>query len=90
MWSKVQELALWRSGFIIRLVSVVLLVPSPAWLSGLRIWCCPSYRLGGRCGSDSIPGLGNSHMPQVWLKKGKHKVHPVSHCPGIQNRNAEF
>ena len=48
-------------------IFVDILVWSLVWCSGLRIWSCPSCAVGHSCGSDSIPGPGNFHMPQVQL-----------------------
>ena len=43
---------------MIWLVSMEVLVLSPAHCSGVRIWHCCSWGLGCNCGLDSIPGLG--------------------------------
>ena len=58
---------MWHRGLMIQLVSVALLVPSPARLSGLRNWCCHSL--------DLIPGLGTSigYMNRKKRKKKKRR-----------------
>ena len=49
---------------------------SPAWHSGFRIrHCCGSCSVGHNCGSDSIPGPGNSPPPtQKDFCDGNYKV----------------
>ena len=45
---------------MIHLVSVAMLVRSPACCNGLRISLCCSCGIGHRCGSVSVPGPGTS------------------------------
>ena len=45
----IEEFLQWHSGLMIQLVSVKVLVRSPAWLSGLRIQHCCSCGVGCSC-----------------------------------------
>ena len=44
-----------------------------AWHSCLRICCCCSFSLGGKCGSDLIPGPGTPYATGQPKKKAKKK-----------------
>ena len=51
-------------------------VPSLAWCSELMlslIQCCHSCGIGHSFDSDSVPGLGNFHLPWMWPKKKKER-----------------
>ena len=55
------------------LVSVEVLVRSPDWCSGLKIWHCRSCGVGRNSGSDLVPDLGTSDVV-VAAEKGKNKI----------------
>ena len=60
------------SGAVIWLVSLKVLVPSPAWSSGLRIQHCWSCGIGCSSGLDFTSGLGTSvYCRDSWKKKNK-------------------
>ena len=62
-------------------VSVVLLVQSPAQLSALSIWHCHSCGVARRCSSDLTPGLGTSicHGHGQGKKRIRENSHSQSH-----------